>query len=141
MAITTTMAVVGRIGLGTVIDLLNQRATSAASFASQAAALLVMTQTNDATVLLAACAVYGLSVGNLITFPALIIQREFDHASFGVLIALSTAINQFTYAFGPGVLGLIRDLTGGYTAALLVCVALNLVATIIILLRPKPTLS
>jgi hypothetical protein len=36
---------------------------------------------------------------------------------------LSTAIGQFTYAFGPGVLG-----TGGYTAALALCIALQLAA-------------
>jgi hypothetical protein len=38
----------------------------------------------------------------LLTLPALFIQREFDAASFGVLVALSWAISQFTYAFGPG---------------------------------------
>ena len=49
------------------------------------------------------------------TLPATIIQREFDAASFGVLIGLSWAISQFTYAFGPGLLGVVRDATGGYT--------------------------
>ena len=137
VAVTTTMAVIGRVGLGTIIDRLNQRLTSAVSFSSQAAALFLMTQTGDPTMLLAACAVYGFSVGNLITFPALIIQREFDPASFGMLISLSTAIGQFTYAFGPGLLGLVRDLTGDYTAALFVCIGLNLAATAIILMRPK----
>ncbi|HEX2215784.1 MAG TPA: MFS transporter [Xanthobacteraceae bacterium] len=139
VAITTTMAVVGRVGLGFVIDRLDQRVASAASFASQAAALFVMTQTENAGVLLAACAVFGFSVGNLITFPALIIQREFEAASFGTLIALCTAIAQFTYAFGPGLLGLVRDLTGGYAAALFVCLGLKLAATAIVLIRPRNT--
>ena len=39
-----------------------------------------------------------------------------------MLVGLSTAITQFTYAFGPGLLGLVRDLTGSYTAPLLLCV-------------------
>jgi MFS family permease len=134
VAITTVMAVVGRVGLGFVIDRLNQRRATALSFASQAAALLVMTQTSRPAVLLFACAVFGFSVGNLITFPALIIQREFDLRAFGVLVALSTAMCQFTYAFGPGVLGLIRDATGGYPAALFLCVVLNIMAAAIILL-------
>ena len=43
-----------------------------------------------------------------------------------MLIGLSTGISQFTYAFGPGLLGLVRDATGGYGAALAVCIALNL---------------
>jgi MFS family permease len=137
VAITTFMAVIGRVGLGFVIDRLNQRAVSAASFSSQAAALFTMTQTTDPAVLLGACALYGFSVGNLITFPALIIQREFPAAAFGMLIALTTSATQLTYAFGPTLLGLLRDATGNYSAALLSCVALNAAATVIILLRPK----
>ena len=138
VAVTTAMAVVGRVGLGTIIDRLDQRIASAASFASQAAALLVMAFTDSAAVLIGACAVYGFSVGNLITFPALIVQREFDAASFGTLIALSTAINQFTYAFGPGLLGIVRDATGGYAASLMVCVALEILAAVLILIRVPP---
>ena len=66
-------------------------------------------------VLIAACALFGFSVGNLITLPSLIVQREFDPRSFGVLVSLITAINQVTYAFGPGIIGLLRDASGSYT--------------------------
>jgi cyanate permease len=135
------MAVVGRVGLGTVIDRLDQRLASACAFASQAAALLVMTQTREPAVLIGACAVFGFSVGNLITFPALIIQREFDARAFGALTALATAVAQFTYSFGPGLLGLVRDLTGGYAAALALCVAFDLAASAVVLLRPRNVAS
>jgi MFS family permease len=137
VGITTFMAIVGRLGLGTVIDRLDQRKASAVSMASQAIALAVMTQTTNPTALIVACAVFGFSVGHLITFPALIIQREFEPQSFGMLIGLSTAISQFTYALGPGLLGLIRDLTGGYTASLALCVALDATAAGIILLKSR----
>lgn len=135
VALTVAMSILGRLALGTVIDRLNQRAAAAVSLVSQAAALLVMTQTKDPAALFTACAVFGLSIGNLITFPALIIQREFTASSFGMLIALSTAIGQFTYACGPGLLGVIRDMTGGYTAALALCVLLDLAAAAIVLLH------
>jgi cyanate permease len=138
VAITTAMAVVGRVGLGFVIDRMNQRMAAAVSFASQAAALIVMTRTTSAPVLLTACAVYGFSVGNLITFPALIVQKEFPPAAFGSLIALSIAIAQFTYAFGPGAVGLVRDMTGDYIVPLSVCAALNIVAAFVIMAcRPR----
>ena len=78
VAVTTGMAIVGRLVLGTMANWLDQRLASALSLASQAAALGVMTRTGDADTLLAACAVYGFSVGNVITFPALIVQREFE---------------------------------------------------------------
>jgi MFS family permease len=135
VALTVAMSILGRLALGTVIDRLNQRAASAVSLATQAAALLLMTQTKDPATLFMACAVFGFSIGNLITFPALIIQREFDAHSFGMLIALSTAIGQFTYALGPALLGIIRDLTGGYAAALALCVLLDLAAAAIVLLH------
>lgn len=136
VAITTAMAIVGRLTLGTMAAWLDQRCAAALSLASQAAALAVMIAATDAAVLLAACAVYGFSVGNVITFPALIVQREFEAAAFGMLIGLSTGIGQFTYAFGPGLLGIVRDATGGYGAALGLCMALNLAAAAVLLRRP-----
>jgi MFS family permease len=141
VAVTAAMAMTGRIGLGFAIDRLDQRLASALSFASQAAALIVMTQATAAPVLFAACALYGFSVGNVITFPALIVQREFPAAAFGTLIALSTAIAQFTYAFGPGLVGFARDLTGGYAVPLMICAALNTAAAIIIVMRPRGALT
>jgi MFS family permease len=141
VGITTAMAVVGRLMLGPMANRLNQRLASALSLLSQAAALAVMANSADTAVLWSACAVYGFSVGNLITLPALIVQREFDAASFGMLIGLSTAISQFTYAFGPGLLGVVRDASGGYTASLLVCIALNLTAAFIVLRRPAADLA
>ena len=76
---------------------------------------------NDIAVI-AACALFGFSVGNLITLPSLIVQREFDPRSFGVLVSLITAINQITYAFGPGVIGLLRDMSGSYSLPFYGCI-------------------
>jgi MFS family permease len=137
VGVTTAMAIVGRLVLGAVAGRIDQRRASAWSLVSQAAALGVMIQATDPGTLFAACAVYGFSVGNLITFPALIIQREFPAASFGMVVGLSTAITQFTYAFGPGLLGIVRDAAGTYTASLLACICLNLVAAAIVVRRPQ----
>ena len=119
VAVLTAMAVIGRVLFSMVIDRLNQRLASALSFLSQAAALCVVINLHNDYALIAACAVFGFSVGNLITLPSLIVQQEFDFASFGVLISLNTAINQVTYAFGPGVVGFLRDLVGRLYAAVL----------------------
>jgi predicted MFS family arabinose efflux permease len=101
MALLTAMAVVGRVLFSFVIDRMNQRLASSLSFVSQAVALLIVINVRNDIALIAACALFGFSVGNLITLPALIVQREFDPRSFGVLVSLITAINQITYAFGP----------------------------------------
>ena len=122
VALMTAMAVVGRVLFSTVIDRLNQRLASAISFVSQAVALAVIINLQNDIALMAACALFGFSVGNLITLPALIVQREFDPRSFGVLVSLITAINQITYAFGPGVIGLLRDASGSYSLPFYGCI-------------------
>jgi MFS family permease len=137
MALLTAMAMIGRIVFSTVIDRLNQRLASALSFLSQAVALLIIINARDALLLTAACALFGFSVGNLITLPSLIVQREFDSRSFGVLISLSTAINQITYAFGPGFIGLFHDLSGSYSLPFYGCVALEVTAAALILVRRR----
>jgi len=134
VAVTTTMAVLGRFVVGAVIDRINQRLVSAVSFISQALALLALINTDNVAAMFAACAVFGFSVGNLITFPSLIITREFGAKSFGLLVGLSVAINQVIYAFGPGVVGWLRDLSGTYTVSLIVCIALQCLAAAIILI-------
>lgn len=141
VAVLTAMAVVGRVLFSLVIDRLNQRLASALSFLSQAAALCVVINLHNEYVLIAACAVFGFSVGNLITLPSLIVQREFPSASFGVLISLNTAINQVTYAFGPGVVGALHDASGGYAVPFYLCVALEVIAAALIMVRGKATLS
>jgi predicted MFS family arabinose efflux permease len=146
VALLTAMAVVGRVLFSTVIDRLNQRLASAVSFASQAVALAIVINSRNEMLLLAACALFGFSVGNLITLPSLIVQREFDSRAFGVLISLITAINQITYAFGPGVIGLLRDASGSYALPFYVCIGLELTAAVLIMVRgrggrPKTTTS
>jgi predicted MFS family arabinose efflux permease len=141
VALLTAMAVVGRVLFSTVIDRLNQRLASAISFASQAVALTVIINLQKDIALMAACALFGFSVGNLITLPALIVQREFDSRSFGVLVSLITAINQITYAFGPGVIGLLRDASGSYTLPFYGCIALELSAAVLIMVRGRGKLA
>lgn len=136
VATLTVMAILGRFGLGAFAKRLDIRRFAAWSVASQAAALVALTAATNTAALMAACVLFGLSAGNLLTLPALVIQREFEPASFGMLVGLSWAISQFTYAFGPGIMGVIRDATGAYTVPLLLCAALDVAAAAVILWRP-----
>ena len=137
ISVMTIFAVIGRLILGSVVDRLDPRWISAGSMFSQAVALFCMTRTTDPTLLLICCAAYGFSVGNIITLPSLIMQREFPPASFSLVLGLSTAIGTFAGALGPGLIGLIRDSTGDYGAALLVCGALKIVGGAGVMLRGR----
>ena len=133
----TMFAVIGRLTLGTVVDRLDPRLISAGSMFSQAVALFCMTQTRDPTLLLVACGAYGFSVGNIITLPSLIIQREFAPANFAMVLGLSTAIGTFAGALGPGLIGLIRASAGDYGMALTVCMALKIVGGTFVLVGKR----
>jgi predicted MFS family arabinose efflux permease len=121
----------------TVIDRLNQRLASALSFLSQATALAIIINSRNEALVFFACALFGFSVGNLITLPALIVQREFAARSFGVLVSLITAATQVTYAFGPGIVGWLRDLSGSYAVPFYVCMALQVAAAVLIMVRGR----
>ena len=69
-------------------------------------------QAQQPAVIYAACAVYGFSVGNNITLSPLIIQREFAPGDFPAIVALSTAVVQILYAFGPGLLRILTRVRG-----------------------------
>lgn len=140
VALLTAMAVVGRVLFSFVIDRMNQRLASSLSFVSQAVALAIVINVRNDAALIAACALFGFSVGNLITLPSLIVQREFDRRSFGVLVSLITAINQITYAFGPGAVGLLRDISGSYALPFYCCIGVELTAAVLILIggRRRP---
>ena len=137
VALLTAMAMAGRVLFSTVIDRLNQRLASAVSFVSQAVALSIIINSRNDVVLIGCCALFGFSVGNLITLPSLIVQREFDPRAFGVLISLITAINQVTYAFGPGIVGLLRDASGSYSLPFYGCIGLELIAAVLIMARRR----
>jgi MFS family permease len=75
---------------------------------------------------------FGLGVGNTTSLPSVIVQAEFPKAAFGQVVSTIIAINQFTYSFGPGLLGWLRDGFGNYHAALTGCLALQLAAAAIL---------
>lgn len=138
VAATAFAAAAGRLAMAPLIDRLNQRVASAASFASQAAALVLMLLLpQQPAALYAGSIVFGVSVGNVITLPALIVQREFAAQSFGLVIGLISMVGYTLLAFGPTLLGLAHDATGGYGAALLLCIALQLAGAVIVLIRPR----
>ena len=137
--LTALMAAASRVVVGLYIDRLDQRKIGALLLATQACALLAMLKFASPYVAFLASAVFGFGVGVMITLPALIIQRECPPAAFGMLSGLTLAIIQTGNAFGPALLGWLRDASGGYTLPIVVCIAIEIVAIVIILQRIGPT--
>jgi cyanate permease len=125
--------------VGFFIDRFDQRIVGALLLAAQACALLAILRFASPHVAFLASAVFGFAVGVMITLPALIIQRECPPATFGMLSGLTFAIIQTGNSLGPSLVGWLRDATGGYGVPIVVCVAIEIIAIVIILLRIGPT--
>jgi cyanate permease len=79
------------------------------------------------------CALFGLGLGNLISLPPLIAEREFAPVDLGRVVALAIAVNQAFFSVAPGVFGALHDLAGSYAAPLGLALALHLTAAVLIL--------
>jgi len=122
---TTISALLGRIGAGTLADRMDGRVLSAGMFGTQAAALAAMAVSTSPAVLFSACVVFGLNVGNVITMPPLLVHAEFGVRSFPIVFGMASAAMQVGVAIGPGLVGLLRDLSGGYAIAIGVVATLD----------------
>ena len=136
--LTALTAAAGRVVVGFFIDRLDQRTVGALLLAAQASALFAMLKFASPHVAYLASAVFGFAVGVMITLPALIIQRECPPAAFGILSGLTLAIIQIGNAFGPSLLGWLRDATGSYAVPIVACIVLEIGALAMILLRIGP---
>jgi len=133
---TTAAALIGRLATGLVVDRLDRRLVSSATLVIQVMGLALLAWASSVAAVYAGCALFGLGVGNLTTLPGLILAVEWPRERFGTLVGLVVGINQFTFAFGPTLVGVLRDWTGTYGLALGACTLLEAVAAGMILLGP-----
>ena len=133
VSLTSVCAVLGRLAVGLFVDRVNRRAVIAGNFLLQAASIVLMMSGPRPALLYVACAMFGLGVGNTTSLPSVVVQAEFPRAAFGQVVSTIIAVNQFTYSFGPGLLGWLRDGFGSYDAAFAGCLLLQLAAVAILI--------
>ena len=132
VSLTTFAAVVGRVATGAFVDRVDRRAAACVNFLVQVVGLGVLIGTASTPMLFLGCGLFGLGVGNMISLPGLIIQQEFSRQDFARVVSSVVAVNQFTFAFGPALLGALRQAGGSYTTPLVVCLAMQVLAAIIV---------
>src|SRR5947208_2248258 len=71
-------------------------------------------------------------------FWTMVLPIAIGAGAFAAAMGLGTSISGIVSAFGPGIVGLVRSVTGEYTTAFAMCVVLDLVAAAVVLWRPKP---
>jgi len=134
---TTAAAVIGRLVTGLVVDRLDRRRVASATLVIQIIGVVLLAWPRSTWGVYLGCVLFGVGVGNLTTLPGLILAVEWPRERFAALVGLVVGINQFTFAFGPSLVGVLRDWTGAYGPALGACAALQAVAAATILLGPR----
>ncbi|HMH52220.1 MAG TPA: MFS transporter [Candidatus Acidoferrum sp.] len=137
VSVTTTAALIGRLATGLVVDRLNRRLVASATLVIQIVGLVLLASAPSPAGVYAGCALFGLGVGNLTSLPGLILAVEWPRAHFSTLVGLVVGINQFTFAFGPSLVGLLRDRTGTYGLPLAACATLQAIAAVVVLTTPR----
>ncbi|HKW91387.1 MAG TPA: MFS transporter [Methylomirabilota bacterium] len=136
VSLTTAAGMIGRLGTGLVVDRLNRRVVACVTLLVQIGGVALLAWAPSGRAVYAGCALFGLGVGNLTTLPGLILAVEWPRDRFASLVGLVVGINQFTFAFGPTLVGIVRDWAGAYGPALGACTVLQAIAACAILLGP-----
>ena len=136
VSVTTLAAVLGRLATGVIVDRVSPRLVASATLAIQIVGLGLLARASSEALAYVGCALFGLGVGNLTTLPGLILAAEWPRERFATLVGLVVGINQFTFAFGPSLVGVLRDWAGAYGPALAACTLLQAAAAGMILLGP-----
>jgi predicted MFS family arabinose efflux permease len=133
VGLTTFAAVVGRVATGFVVDKFDRRAVTSLNFVVQAFGMGILAASTERSMLYLGCVLFGIGVGNATSLPGLIAQQGFPKQHFARIISIIVAVNKFTFAFGPTLLARLQHAEGTYTAALLVCLSMEIAASIVVL--------
>ena len=137
VSLTTAVAMLGRLATGFVVDRVSRRLVTSVTLAIQVAGVLLLARASSPAAVYTGCALFGLGVGNLTTLPGLILAVEWPRERFSALVGLVVGINQLTFAFGPALVGVLRDRAGDAGPALTACAVLQAIAAVTILLGPR----
>lgn len=118
----------GRLILARIVDRTDVRRLACLVMIAQAVALLSLALWPNVPVLIVASLVYGYGIGHITTLGPIVVRREFGAIAFGVTYGAAASVIQFTSAFGPAVIGVLRDSLGGYRPGLAIAAAVTLIA-------------
>jgi MFS family permease len=107
MSAATACAVIGRTAVGALLpEHADRRVAGMLNFLLQAVGSTALAAAGgNAALLLAGAVLFGLGIGNLLSLPPLIAQRDWPPAEVARVVAMVTAVNQAFYAFGPALFG------------------------------------
>lgn len=127
LSVTAFASVIGRLTGGVVVTKVPVRALTGALILLQAVALSFLALAETRPTIFAACAVFGVSVGNLLMLQPLLLVETFGVKHYSQIYSYNSLFATIGVAGGPFLLGALRDLVD-YRFSFFVAAGTNLVA-------------
>jgi MFS family permease len=125
---TGVVALIGRLYLARIVDVSSVRRLASQAMLAQLVAMLAIGISASAPVLIVASLAYGFAIGHVTTLSPIVVRREFGAENFGAAYGGAATVIQFTSAFGPALIGYLRDMLGSYQPVLLISAAVTALA-------------
>lgn len=121
LSIIGISSIVGKVGMGYVIDRTGSRLGWVIGFIIMAIALFWLTVAGEAWMFYAFAIIFGFAYGGCVSAEAPLIAELFGLSSHGVLLGVGSFIFTIGAAIGPLQAGYIFDAASSYRAAFLIC--------------------
>ena len=128
-----TTSILGRFFGGWVITRMDTRRFALICLLLQACAMTTLAQAHSAPFVLGAALFFGATVGNLLMLQPLLLAEAFGVREYPRIYSFSQLLSTLGIALGPALLGILYDVTGGYSVPYLAAGVASLVAWIAVL--------
>ncbi|MDA1098914.1 MAG: MFS transporter [Proteobacteria bacterium] len=135
VSVVAGSAVLGRFVLGGLSLRIALPYLAAGCYLIQAAGLVLIVLGQGPILLYGGSALAGIVVGCIVMLPPLLLSDKFGANGYGTAYGLISAIMFLGASATTAMVGLLRDLTGGYTPAFLLLVVMELTAALVITWR------
>ncbi|MFW6126366.1 MAG: MFS transporter [Chloroflexota bacterium] len=131
----------GKLVFGSLADRLSPRYTALVCFSLQLVGVVILLMTHSATMVWVFVFVYGFAMGGNVTMQPLLTAQLYGTSSFGAIFGWMALAGAVGSALGPVIGGAIYDLSGSYSTAFIVFVAVYAMSIVALLLARKPRLA
>ncbi|MBI4493203.1 MAG: MFS transporter [Chloroflexi bacterium] len=138
MGLVGGVSILGTIGLGYLGDRFSAKAMLSLAYLFRGLAYFVLWQTHGADVLFVGALVLGLSWGATVPLTAACVTTAYGRKALGSIFGTMFAVMPVGSGLGAFLAGVVFDVTGHYSPALLLDGALGLAAAAIVFLARSP---
>ncbi len=148
LGVIPVFSILGRLAGGVLIDAYPVRTFTLVMMAMQSASLVTLGLSSSLAGFLAALALFGITIGNLLMLQPLLIAAAYGPRSYSRLFSVANLMSTLGVAGGPLIVGLLFERLGDYDAAYVVAGVAGLVGFLFYLssryslpvhVEPRPT--